>query len=393
MNRNPLWRLQELGQSVWYDNIGRGLLRSGGLQRLVDEDAVVGVTSNPTIFQKAVAEGHDYDELIRRSVEEGLSTDETVDRLMTEDVASACTVLRPVFEREDGEDGWVSIEVRPSLAYDSDGTLAEVHRLRGLVDRPNLLVKIPATREGVTAIRAAIAQGLSINVTLIFSLERYGEVMEAYLAGLEELAAKRRAGNEGLPSLDQVASVASFFVSRVDTNVDKRLEVMIEATADAERRQSLAGLKGHAAVANAKLAYAQFQRVFSGPRWEALAAQGANLQRPLWASTSTKNPDYRDVVYVEELIGPHTVNTMPQNTLEAFADHGVVEETVTRDPDEALDHLAALERKGIGMAEVTAQLEDEGVKAFADSFDSLWQALDEKRAALGSAGAALGPVR
>jgi transaldolase len=384
MNHNPLWRLQGLGQSVWYDNIGRGLLRSGGLQRLIDEDAVVGVTSNPTIFQKAVAEGDDYDGLVRASVGEGISTDAALDRLMTEDVAAACDILRPVFDREGGGDGWVSIEVRPALAYDAAGTLAEVHRLRGLVDRPNLLVKIPATREGVQAIEAAIGEGIPINVTLIFSLERYREVMEAYLAGLEQLAARLEAdGDTVLPSLGQVASVASFFVSRVDTKVDGRLQALVDVTDDPDRKAKLQGLMGRAAVANAKLAYLEFQKVFAGPRWDALTAQGATVQRPLWASTSTKNPGYRDVIYVEELIGPHTVNTMPQNTIDAFADHGVAEETVTRDVEGALQLLAALEREGISMAEVTAQLEDEGVKAFADSFDSLWQALDQKRSAFG----------
>lgn len=378
MNHNPLWQLQTVGQSVWYDNIGRGLLQGGGLRRLIDESAVVGVTSNPTIFQKAVAESEDYDPLIRESVEQQLTTDQTMDRLMTEDVAAACDILRPVFDRETSEDGWVSIEVKPAAAYDGDVTLAEVHRLRGLVDRPNLFVKIPGTKEGVRAIQAAIGEGIPINVTLIFSLERYREVMEAYLAGLEALLERQR-GGDGVPSLEGVASVASFFVSRVDTNVDKRLQALIDQTDDAARRAHLQGLMGKAAVANAKLAYQDFLRVFSGPRWEALAAKGAKLQRPLWASTSTKNPAYSDVLYVEELIGPHTVNTMPQNTLEAFADHGKVAETVTEGVEGARELLAALERVGISMDEVTAELEDEGVKAFAASFDSLWQALDQKR--------------
>lgn len=379
MNHNPLWRLRELGQSVWYDNIGRGLLQTGGLERLIDEYAVVGVTSNPTIFQKAVADSADYDALITESVAGQITTDQTMDRLMSEDVAAACDILRPVFERTSGADGWVSIEVGPSLARDTAGTLAEVHRLRSLVDRPNLLVKIPATKQGVPAIRDAISEGIPINVTLIFSLERYREVMEAYLSGLETLV-ERRAPGDGGGGLGSVASVASFFVSRVDSAVDKRLEKLIEATDDGGRKDMLRGLMGKAAVANAKLAYQEFLRVFSGPRWEALQAKGAKVQRPLWASTSTKNPEYRDVLYVEELIGPHTVNTMPQNTLEAFADHGVVAETVTEDIEEARAHLRRLEAVGVSMDEVAVELEDEGVKSFADSFDSLWQALDEKRA-------------
>ncbi|MHB9148615.1 MAG: transaldolase [Thermoleophilia bacterium] len=376
-NGNPLTQLQELGQSVWYDNISRDLLLSGGLKKMIEEDGVVGLTSNPSIFQKAIAESNDYDEAVEGLVNDGAGAEKILDTLMAEDVAMAADLLRDTFERTGGVDGWVSIEVAPSFAYDTDGTVEEAHRLRALVDRSNVLVKVPATAEGVPAIERLIADGVSINVTLIFSIERYREVMAAYLAGLEKLIARRAAGEE-LPEPGRVRSVASFFVSRVDSLVDKKLEVAAEG-ADGVRREELLGLRGRAAVANAKLAYQVFLDTFSGPRWETLSAAGALVQRPLWASTSTKNPAYNDVLYVDELIGPNTVNTMPQATLDAFRDHGTPATTITRGVDEARAHMALLAQADIDMHQVTDRLEVEGVRAFADSFDSVLETVREKR--------------
>ena len=382
MSTNPLLRLREFGQSVWYDNIERGLLQSGALKRLIDDDGVAGVTSNPTIFQKAIEGSALYDGVIGKLAGRGLSTAEIVETVMAKDIGMAADLLRPTWEATKHVDGWISIEVAPSLAFDAEGTLAAVHHLRRLVDRPNLLVKIPATREGVAAVERAVAEGISINVTLIFALQRYREVMEAYLTGLETLVSRRAAG-EDLPAPGDVHGVASFFVSRVDTKVDQRLAGLIaDAGADDGRVGRLRALLGTAAVANAKVAYAEFQTTFAGPRWQALAAQGANLQRPLWASTSTKNPDYRDVVYVEELIGPHTVNTVPPATLDAFRAHGVVAETLTRDLAGARDRLEGLAAAGIDLDAVTSELESEGVGAFAYSFDTLSAAVDLKRQAL-----------
>jgi transaldolase len=383
MVENPLTRLHALGQSVWYDNIGRGLLLSGGLRRMIEEDGVVGLTSNPSIFQKAITESTEYDADIQDLVVGGSTTDSLLDALMCRDVGMAADLLRPVWEASGTEDGWVSIEVAPSLALDTDATVAEAHRLRALVGRPNVFVKVPATEPGIQAVRRLIGEGVSINITLIFALKRYDQVMEAYLGGLEQLEAARETGAD-VPSLASVRSVASFFVSRVDSKVDARLGQLVDESGDATVAQELRNLQGKAAIANAKLAYKAFAETFRGPRWEALADRGARVQRPLWASTSTKNPAYRDVLYVEELIGAHTVNTMPQVTLDAFRDHGVVAPTLIQGLDGARSQLAAMEGHGISMTEVTAQLETEGVKAFADSFASLWAALDQKRVALSS---------
>jgi transaldolase len=379
---NPLQRLGTLGQSVWYDNIRRGLLVTRGLERLIEDYAVVGVTSNPTIFHKAISETTEYDVAIADLRAGGASTPEILDALTTQDIAMAADQLRPIFTRSNGLDGWVSIEVPPGFAHRAAATVTEVHRLRSLVSRPNVFVKVPATAEGVVALRELIGQGVSINVTLTFGLERYGEVMEAYISGLENLSSRSVARGAPEPALGSVRSVASFFVSRVDTLVDSRLDALV-ATAredgDDNRASYLEGLRGKAAVANAKLAYQRFLTTFAGPRWEALAARGAHVQRPLWASTSTKNPVYRDVMYVEDLIGPHTVNTMPQATLDAFREHGVVEPTLTQGIEVARAHLAELEASGVSMAEVAAQLEDDGVKAFAASWDALVVDLDKKR--------------
>jgi transaldolase len=361
-------RLQELsarGVSVWIDSLSREMLDTGELARLNREDAVVGVTSNPTIFQKAMAEGTWYDEQLKEVLREEEDPKEIFLRLAVEDIREACDLLAPEFERTAGIDGRVSLEVDPELAYEREATFDEAMRFHEWVDKPNLYVKIPATKPGLAAIEDCIARGKSINVTLIFSLQRYAEVVEAYLRGLERLVA---AGGD--PS--SVLSVASFFVSRVDTEADKRLEQL-----------GRTDLAGKLAVANAKLAYQHFLEAFSGPRWEFLWGKGARPQRCLWASTSTKNPAYRDVLYVEELIGPNTVNTMPAETIRAFQDHGEVRgDTLLEGVDEAnvlIDELAAA---GVDYADVVEVLEKEGVEKFADSFRELMEGIRAKQSEL-----------
>ena len=358
MKNSRLVRLSEHGVSVWIDSLSREMLDTGELERLIDEDSVVGVTSNPSIFQKALASGDWYDEQLAELSGEDDPTEVFLQLAMT-DVRRACDVLRPVWDGGEGKDGYVSLEVDPTLAYDREATFEQAMRLHEEVDRPNLHVKIPATRPGLGAIEDAIAKGRSINITLIFSLARHAAVIEAYLRGLERLVA---AGGD--PS--GVASVASFFVSRVDTEADRRLEAI-----------GRKDLQGKLAIANAKLAYTQYRDAFSGPRWEFLAAKGASSQRCLWASTSTKNPAYRDVVYVEELIGPETVNTMPLETLRAFGDHGKVAEPLTKDLEGARKVFDDLLEAGIDVDDVTETLEEEGVQKFADSFAEL---LDRIRA-------------
>jgi transaldolase len=362
--RSRLHELSEHGVSVWVDSLSREMLENGELARLIDEDAVVGVTSNPTIFEKAMATGDWYDAQLRAELERSNDTREVFFALAVEDIKRACDLLRPVWERTAGVDGFVSLEVDPDLAYEREATFAQAKLLTELVDRPNLFVKIPATVPGLGAIEDSIAAGRSINVTLIFSLERHAAVAEAYVRGLERLVA-----DGGDPT--NVASVASFFVSRVDTEADRRL-------AEVGRED----LQGRLAVDNAKLAYQHYLDVFSGARWDALAAAGARPQRCLWASTSTKNPAYRDVLYVEELIGPATVNTMPFETISAFQDHGVSREALTEGVDAAHALLAALADAGVDYEDVTAVLESEGVQKFSDSFASLLAGIDAKRRAL-----------
>ena len=368
MARSRLHELSELGQSVWIDFLSRHLLQSGELARMMEEDAVVGVTSNPTIFQKAIAEGDAYDEQFREVLAEEEDAKEVFLKLAVQDVQNACDLLRPVWDGGHGQDGYVSIEVDPNLAYDTQATIDEAQRLHELVDRPNCFVKIPATEAGLPAIEEMIARGRSINVTLIFSLQRYAEVVEAYLRGLERLV-------EGGGDPGPVASVASFFVSRVDTEADRRLD---EVGAPDE-------LKGKLAVANAKLAYQRYQELFSGERWERLKEKGARSQRCLWASTSTKNPEYRDVLYVEELIGPETVNTMPEETIRAFQDHGEVALTLEADLDEAHRLFERIAEAGVDYDDVVAVLEREGVEKFADSFKELLDGVKAKRGELVSA--------
>jgi transaldolase len=368
MAKSRLHELSERGQSVWIDYLSRDLLRSGELKRMTETDAVVGVTSNPTIFDKAISQGDAYDEQLRGLVEGEDDPKEIFVALAAKDVSDACDLLRPIWDAGHGKDGYVSIEVDPNLAYDAKGTLAEAKRLHELIERPNLFVKIPGTEPGLGPIEEMIAIGRNINVTLIFSLERHKQVMQAYLRGVERLI---EAGGD--PS--RVASVASFFVSRVDTETDNRLD---ELGGDEE-------LKGKLAVANAKLAYQNWKQVFSGERWEALKAKGATTQRCLWASTSTKNPAYRDVLYVEELIGPETVNTMPEETIKAFQDHGRVELTLERDLDEARAIFERVEQAGVSYDDVVKTLEEEGVQKFSDSFSDLIDGIQAKRGELVSA--------
>ena len=373
MSDNPLQRLYQAGQSIWLDYIDRAMLHDGRLTRMIEQDALVGMTSNPTIFEKALAEGHAYDAQVS-SASPDLSPAELFELIETDDVREACDRFAGVFEATEGQDGYVSIEVSPSQAFDADATVSEARRLWTTVDRPNVMVKVPGTPEGAHAIRRLIAEGINVNVTLLFAIEAHDRVIEAYQAGLEDRLAA------GQP-IDRLASVASFFVSRVDTEVDKRLNAMAAAATD-EARDRLLALRGRAAIANARLAYRLFTRRFAGARWERLAASGAMVQRPLWASTSTKNPAYRDVLYVEQLIGPHTVNTLPPATMEAFRDHGVVARTVDANVEQAEADIAALEAAGISLADVTQQLLTDGVASFQRSFDTLLAGLSRKAASL-----------
>jgi transaldolase len=370
MATSRLHELSEQGVSVWIDSLSREMIDTGELARLAKEDAVVGVTSNPTIFQKALSTGDWYDDQLSGLLKSEDDPTEIFLQLAMEDVREACDLLRPVWDGDKGKDGWVSLEVDPTLAYEREATFEQAMRFHEEVERPNLFVKIPATLPGLGAIEDCIAKGKSINVTLIFSLDRYAAVAEAYVKGLERLVA---AGGD--PAA--VASVASFFVSRVDTEADKRLEAI---GGQATR------LQGKLAIANAKLAYRHWQETFAGPRWEFLAAKGATTQRCLWASTSTKNPEYRDVMYVEELIGPETVNTMPVETVVAFQDHGKVEpSTITQGVAEARQLLERLAEVGVDYDDVVATLEAEGVQKFADSFEELLEGIRAKRSELAAA--------
>jgi transaldolase len=362
MASTPLEQLDEHGQSVWIDFLSRDFVEQGDLQGLIDQ-GVRGVTSNPTIFQSAIADGDSYDEQLKEVLKDETEPKEVFLQLAVRDIQGACDLLKQVHDEGSGKDGWVSLEVDPNLAHDTQGTIEEAKRLHELVDRKNLLVKIPATKEGLPAIEESIASGIPINVTLIFSLERHREVAEAYVRGLERLV--ESGGDPG-----SVASVASFFVSRVDTEADKRLD---EAGGHDE-------LKGKLAIANAKLAYQTYKEVFSGDRWEALADKGASVQRPLWASTSTKNPDYPDTIYVEELVGPETVNTMPRELVEAVLDHGDIRgNTIEEDLDGARKVFEDLKAAGIDYDDVSETLEREGVEKFAKSFKDLFSDVESKR--------------
>jgi transaldolase len=368
----PLELLTDQGVAVWVDSIARDWLHKGELRRLRDEYQVVGVNSNPTIFQKAMGEGSFYDDDIVRLARQGLDAQTIFESLALDDIRGAADDLEPVYRRTDGLDGRVSFEVRPDLANDAEGTISEARRLFDELARPNVFIKIPATPAGVPAIRASIAAGININVTLIFSIQRYREVIDAFMSGLEDLAAS---GGD----LTEIASVASFFVSRVDTNVDKKLQAIVDAGGDGA--DLAAARLGTAAVDNAKLAWEQFQSSFGSDRWRALAVAGARAQRPLWASTSTKNPAYRDVFYVEELIASDSVNTMPIETLEAFQDHGEVRgPTILEGMDRAHHLWSDLERLGIPERQVMRELEDEGVERFDESYRGVVETIEGKRA-------------
>jgi transaldolase len=369
---NPIQTLHKLGQSIWIDYIERGMVQSGELKRMVAL-GIRGVTSNPTIFQQAMTKSEAYQADLETLAKQGKSPKDIFETLAIADIQAAADVLRLVYDSSNGQDGFVSLEVAPDLAYDTDATIAEARRLHEAVNRPNLMVKVPATQAGIPAIRQLISEGININVTLIFSLERYATVMDAYLSGLEQRNAV------GQP-LDHIASVASFFVSRVDTNIDSRLENLAKSYPD--QAEGILALRGKIAIDNAKLAYRQFLHVFTGARWEPLSAAGAQLQRPLWASTSTKNPDYPDLLYVDNLIGPHTVNTMPLKTFEDFQDHGVPALTVDQGLDAAEADLIALAKYGISLTEVTEELERDGVQKFADSYNQLLDAIAKRRAEL-----------
>ena len=373
---NPVKALENHGQAVWLDFLARGFVAKGDLKRLIDSDGVKGVTSNPSIFEKAIDSSDEYDAPIGQALKKGdRPVAELFEHLAVEDIHHAADVLRPVYDHLAGHDGFVSLEVSPYLAMDTKGTVAEAERLWREVDRKNLMVKVPATAPGLPAIEHLIGEGININITLLFSQKVYVKVAEAYLAGLEKYIAKG-----GDPS--HVASVASFFVSRIDTAVDKQLDDKIARANDPTEKERLAALKGKVAIANAKLAYREYKRLFSGARWDRLAAKGAKPQRLLWASTGTKNKDYSDVLYVEELIGPNTVNTMPPATLDAFRDHGKPRDSLEENVEEAKQVLAELEKSGISLDAITAELVKDGVKLFADAADKLYGAVAHKRAAV-----------
>jgi transaldolase len=368
---NPLLSLEAHGQSVWLDFIRRGMLTSGELQQLIDADGLSGVTANPSIFEKAIDGSHDYDQAIHALALAGKRPVQMYETIAVEDVGHAADLFRPVFERTEGRDGFVSLEVSPRLAHDTDGTIVEAHRFWAALDRPNVLIKVPATREGLPAIRHLTSEGINVNITLLFGLPRYREVIEAYLVGLEERLAKGY-------TVNKIQSVASFFLSRIDVLVDPLLEELMQAGGG--KAELAVATHGEIALASAKVAYRIYQEVFEqGERFRALARQGAHTQRLLWASTGNKNPAYADLKYVEPLIGPDTINTMPIETLDAYRDHGQPAFTVTKDVAQAQRVLAHLAEVGIEIDQITQQLEDEGVRKFDIALDRLLEALEQRR--------------
>ena len=370
MKANPLLKLSAFGQSIWLDYIRRQMIVAGELKKLIDDDGLAGVTSNPAIFQKAIAGNHDYDEAIRTLAQAGKSTPAIYQALTVEDVQRAADLFRPLYDREKGRDGFVSLEVNPHLARDTQATINEARHLWQVLSRPNVLIKVPATQEGLPAIRELINEGLNVNVTLLFGLDRYREVAEAYIKGLEARAAQGR-------PLSRVASVASFFLSRIDVLLDPGLEKL--AAAGGPGARTARDLIGQVAIASARTAYTIYQEIFGSERFKQLAAQGARPQRLLWASTSTKNPAYPDVKYVEPLIGPDTVNTLPPETLEAYRDHGDPAPRLTEGADRAAGVLSRLAELGLDLDQATQQLENEGVEKFNQPFDSLMATLEDKR--------------
>ena len=390
IGKNPFSELQALGQSIWYDNIRRALLTTGDLKRKIQYDMkgvtstlsskiggddLRGVTSNPAIFEKAIAGSTDYNDSIKQLSQQGKSVNEIYEALVLEDISATADLLLPVYERTKGVDGYVSLEVSPKLAHDTEGTITEARRLFATLNRKNVMIKVPATEAGIPAIEQLISDGININVTLIFSISSYEEVANAYVRGLE----KRVAANQ---PVDNISSVASFFVSRIDTNIDSQLEFKIRRSEDEAEKAKLTGLLGKAAIANAKLAYQKFKRIFHGDRFKVAGAKNARVQRQLWASTGTKNPQYSDVYYVEELIGPETVNTVPPATYTAFRDHGKVRPSLEEDVDGARRTIEELATVGIDLNQVTEQLQKEGVDAFINSFDGLFESIQSKRDAI-----------
>jgi transaldolase len=375
MTENPLKRLRALGQSVWYDYIRRDLITSGRLAKLIREDALAGMTSNPTIFQKAIAETDLYDKDIGRLAGQGKSTAEIFEGLEVADIQSAADVFRPVFEASGGDDGFVSIEVGPHLARDSAGSIAEARRLWRECGRDNVMVKIPGTAEGIPAIRTCLAEGININITLLFSVDRHREVMEAYLAAMEERVAA------GAP-VAHIRSVASFFVSRVDSNADRKLDAKVKDARSDREKQEAKWLRGRLGIANARIAYRAFEDVFGAPRFEALRKKGVSVQRPLWASTSTKDPAFPDLYYVEALIAPDSVDTLPPETFEAYRDHGDPKVRIADDLGDARRVFEGLAGVGIDTKQIFRELEEEGVRKFSESYDALLKALEEKEKAV-----------
>ena len=367
--KNPLKQLLDYGQSMWLDYIRRDLFTSGKLEHLITEDGLRGMTSNPSIFEKAIGDSSLYDDILHSlASKKGLTTTDIYEQIAIRDIQDAADALRGVYDESKFRDGYVSLEVSPYLALKTQETIDEARRLWKAVKRDNVMIKVPGTAQGLPAIRQLIGEGININVTLLFAQEVYEKVAEAYIAGLEDLAA--RGGN-----LKKMASVASFFISRIDTLVDSKIEEKLKATTDAKQQAFLKSVLGKVAIANGKLTYQRYQKIFSGPRWQALAAKGAQTQRVLWASTSTKNPNYRDVIYVEELIGPDTVNTMPPATIDAFRDHGKLRNSLTEDVPAAAKVMDNLAQAGISIKEVTDKLTADGVKLFADAFDKLLEAV------------------
>ena len=373
MNKNPLIGLKELGQSVWLDNLSRKLIKSGELKRLIDEEGLTGITSNPTIFQKAITGSADYDTSLRKMLDQGIRDEKELFLGLTiEDVSNAADLLLPVYQSTKGLDGFVSIEVSPNLAYDTEATLAEARRLFSTIAKKNILVKVPATREGLPAIEQLTSEGVNVNITLLFSVKRYEEVTEAYLRGLERRLSQGQ-------SIHETTSVASFFVSRVDTLTDKLLDARISSAASKTQKDKISALLGKAAVANAKIAYQRYKEIFAGKRFRAVKEKGGRIQRLLWGSSGTKNPKYSDIKYVQELIGPDSINTMPETTMMAFKDHGQAKITINDALEEAERLFPELKSIGIDIDEVTEQLEREGVQLFSESFFSLLKEIAKKR--------------
>lgn len=377
MADNPLLKLAELGQSVWIDYIRRGILTSGELKRLIIEDGLRGMTSNPTIFEKAINGSDDYTDELKKLVAGGRISEEIYDIIVLEDIGNAADLLRPVYDRTKGCDGFVSIEVPPDLAFDTKASVKEAHRLFDRLNRPNIMVKIPGTNEGLPAIEQCLAEGININITLLFDIANYEAVMEAYLSALETRVKR------GEP-VDKIASVASFFVSRIDTEADKLITEKMSKASYPQQKENLKSLLGKTAVANAKLAYQRFKRFFEGGRYVKLKSQGVKVQRPLWASTSTKNPKYSDILYVQELIAKDSVNTMPLETLQAFKDHGTARLTIEENLDDAHTHLSKLSTAGIDLNQITQKLQADGVQLFIDSFQKLMASIRTRREAIQS---------